>query len=297
MKKLLFLFNPSAGKARIQSKIYSVVDFYTKAGYVVTVYPTQARGDGYKFIKEQSRKYDNVVCSGGDGTLNEVISGLIESNATCTLGYLPFGSTNDFARSIGIPVEFQTAMEASVKGDPFCIDVGKASDKYFIYVAAFGMFTDISYNTSQKLKNTFGYLAYILEGIKAITDLKSYAVSIEYEDKIITDNFIVGLVTNSMSVGGFKYPMQEDVAFNDGLFEILFVRMPQNILDLQTIIHSLMNEKVDEKHMVFIQTNKLVVRSDALDWTFDGEYGGNYSQLEIMNMQGAIKISVPLISK
>ncbi len=293
MKKLLFLFNPSAGRARIQSKIYSAIDYYTKEGYVVTVYPTQSAGDGYLFLKNQKEHFDHIVCSGGDGTLNEVISSFMEIETESTLGYIPFGSTNDFARSIGIPTNFAEALETSAKGKPFPIDVGKANDKYFVYVAAFGMFTDIPYTTSQKLKNVLGYLAYVLEGIKVISDLKTYYVNMKYNGEEIEGNFIVGLVTNSLSVGGFRYPLQSGVAFNDGVFEILLIKKPKSILELQAIIHSLLSEKIDDRYMVFIQTSKIFIESNLMDWTFDGEYGGKYEKFEIMNMRGAVKILVP----
>lgn len=293
MKRLLFLFNPSAGRARIQSKIYSAIDYYTKEGYVVTVYPTQSARDGYLFLKNQKEHYDHIVCSGGDGTLNEVISSLMELETESTLGYIPFGSTNDFARSIGIPTSFAEALETSAKGKPFPIDVGKANDKYFVYVAAFGMFTDIPYTTSQKLKNVLGYLAYVLEGIKVISDLKTYYVNMKYNGEEIEGNFIVGLVTNSLSVGGFRYPLQSGVAFNDGIFEILLIKKPKSILELQAIIHSLLNEKIDDRYMVFIQTSKILIESNLMDWTFDGEYGGKYEKFEILNMRGAVKILVP----
>ena len=291
MKRLLFVFNPMAGKAVIQRRLYEAVNYFTSQGYLVTLYPTQAAGDAFRFLRDLQENYDRIVVSGGDGTLNEAVSGVLTAGRQDVLGYLPLGSTNDFARSIGIPSGMHGALESAVKGEPFTIDIGKAGSRYFVYVAAFGIFTDVSYGTPQKLKNTFGHLAYILQGIKAISDLRTWHVVLEYVGTRKESDFILGMITNTMSVGGFKYPLKEGIRLNDGLFEILMIKAPQNLADLQAVIYALLNEKKDER-IVWIQTSHLTIHSEPIAWTLDGEYGGTCTELEIENLHSAISISV-----
>lgn len=297
MRKLLFIFNPSAGKAKLRNKIYDIIQFYTNHGYLITLYPTQMCKDAYSFIKNMEDMYDLIVCSGGDGTLNEVISGLLDSGKSKILGYIPSGSTNDFSRSIGIPSEIENALEITCSGTPYNVDIGCFNQHYFVYVAAFGAFTQISYATPQKMKNTFGYLAYILQGIKALSELRSYHLELEYLDKTIRGDFIVGLITNSFTVAGFKNPICSLTELNDGLFEILLIRMPKNIVELQTIIVALLNEKIDSEYMICIQTPCFKITSEPIEWTFDGEYGGKFTEAFIVNLHKAVKILVPTNGK
>lgn len=292
MKRLLFIFNPFSGRAKIQNYLYEILDFYTQKGYLVTLYPTQFQGDGYEFISRLTEDYERIVCSGGDGTLNEIVSGILDYRKEQLLAYIPFGSTNDFGRSIGIPLELKRALEITCRGIPFNIDVGCFNKRYFIYVAAFGAFTQISYTTPQKRKNALGYLAYVLEGIKALSELKSYDLTLEYENGVINGNFIIGLITNSFSIAGLKNPSYSVTELNDGVFEILLVRMPKNILDLKAIAAALLSDKLEPEHMVCIQTSQLKIKSEPIDWTFDGEYGGNYEEVKVSVMNKALNIIV-----
>lgn len=293
MKKLLFIFNPISGRTRIRSKLYEIIDFYSQNDYLITLYPTQKKGDGYRKMKELTDMYDLVVCSGGDGTLNEIVSGMLDGGRKNVLGYVPSGSTNDFARSIGIPSDVMEALPITIYGKPYHLDVGKFNDKYFVYVAAFGIFTNIPYSTPQQLKNTLGYLAYLLEGIKAISELKAYSLSMTYDGGSVTGKFIVGLITNSYSVAGFKNPSQCLTQLNDGLFEILLIRMPKNIIELQEIIKSLLNEDVHTDSIVCVQSAKVEFDSEPMNWTFDGEYGGDFTHGVISNMNCAVQIIAP----
>ena len=175
MKRLLFIYNPHAGKELLKPKLADVIDIFVKAGYEVVAYPTQAYRDAYKKIKKyDSSEYDLIVCSGGDGTLDEVVTGLMEIGANVPLGYIPAGSTNDFASSLEISRDMVKAAQDIVDGHLFSVDVGSFNEDNFIYVAAFGMFTDVSYETSQDLKNILGHLAYVMEGAKRIFDVKTY---------------------------------------------------------------------------------------------------------------------------
>ena len=216
MKKLLFIFNPYSGKAQIKNKLLQIVDIMVKAGYEVTIYPTQARADALNLVQKRAKKYDLVVCSGGDGTLDEAVSGMMLSEKKVPLGYIPAGSTNDFANSLKIPKDMVKAAKAAVSGKKFACDVGKFNDSFFIYVAAFGIFTAVSYKTSQEWKNILGHAAYILEGAKSLHEITSYHMRVEYEDQVIEDEFIYGMITNSNSVGGFKNMTGKNVLLDDG---------------------------------------------------------------------------------
>ena len=290
MKKLLLVYNPTAGKMLFGNKLNEIIDYYTKQNYIVTVYPTQAREDGYVFVKAYAQQYDLIVCAGGDGTLNEIVSAVLDADADKAIGYIPCGSTNDFARSVGIPAAIDEAMIVPCEGCAAAVDIGWFNDKYFVYVAGFGLFTNVAYATPQKMKNSLGYLAYILEGIKALTDVQPYNITLEYEQETITGGFIIGLVMNSFSVGGFKSPFHSLTHLEDGLFEVILVRMPKNIADLQMIIGALLNGDIMSEYVVCIQSADLRITSQPLDWTLDGEYGGTYEMVHIQNKHKAIQI-------
>ena len=208
-KKLLFVFNPCSGKAQIKNQLLDIVDTMVKADYEVTIYPTQCAGDAKEKVEAYAGNYDLVVCSGGDGTLDEVVTGMMQCKAKVPLGYIPAGSTNDFASSLGIPKDMEKAAEAAVTGKPFPCDVGLFNGDYFVYVAAFGLFTEVSYKTSQEWKNVLGHAAYILEGAKCLHDIPSFMMQVEYNNMRIQDEFIYGMITNSTSVGGFIRELKE----------------------------------------------------------------------------------------
>lgn len=294
MKRLLFIFNPMAGRAKLSGHLLDIVSFYTKSNYLVTMYCTQKKGDGYAFLRGWDKSYDLIVCAGGDGTLNEVISAILDFDIRIPLGYIPFGSTNDFARSIGIPQNIKAAMETTINGTPYEIDIGQFNRSYFVYVAAFGIFTNVSYSTPQKMKNVLGYMAYILEGIKAISELKSYRLTLECESVRTEGNFIVGLIMNSFSVAGFKTPFHTNTKLNDGIFEVLFIRMPQSVLELQSIIASLLSGQLEQSsHILSFRTSSLAITSEPMDWTLDGEHGGRQEAVEIHNLNKAVSLEIP----
>jgi YegS/Rv2252/BmrU family lipid kinase len=290
MKKLLFIFNPAAGRGRIKGKLYEIVDAFVKYGYKVMMYPTQHKGDATAIVMSDTDSYDLLVCAGGDGTLNEVVAGELLAGKSVPIGYIPSGSMNDVGHSFKISRNIMSAVSVILTGKPFAMDVGKFNDKYFVYVAAFGAFTDIPYTTSQKNKNMIGNLSYYLEGIKKLSELKEKHVRIQYDDKVIEDKFIVGLVTNSLYIGGFKNVNNEKTSLNDGLLEMLLIKAPKNIYDLQTIIGSLLSNKINPNFMYYIQTNKLSITSESMEWTLDGEYGGAHKSVVIENCNKAINI-------
>lgn len=299
MKKLLFVYNPRAGKEMLKPRLSDVLDIFVKAGYEVTVHPTQAYRDAYYQIKEyEVGKYDLIACSGGDGTIDEVATGMMKRREmgkdVAPVGYIPAGTTNDFAKSLHIPRKPLAAADNAVKGVPLPCDIGKFNDSVFVYIAAFGIFTDVSYETDQAVKNVLGHMAYILEGAKRIFNIPSYKIKVEHDGEVIEDEFIFGMVTNSRSVGGFSNMVGKNIVFDDGLFEVTLIKTPKNPIALQEIIAALLIEQVDTKHMYTFKTKKITFDSvEEIPWTLDGEFGGEQDYVEIENVQKAMEIMVP----
>lgn len=295
MKRILFIVNLKSGKNQIKPHFSAIIDMFVAAGYEVTVHTTQAVKDAYEVAKSRSNAYDLVVCSGGDGTLDEVVSGLVELPNRPPLGYIPAGTTNDFAKSLGISSNMITAAANVLGGAPSAIDVGVFNGRYFAYVAAFGAFTDVSYQTPQQMKNSLGHLAYLVEGIKSLPTITPHRMTVEFEDQVITDSFAYGMVTNSISVGGFKSISGKDMELDDGLFEVLLVRMPKNVFEFQAIISAFLMQKVDERYMFYARVSSIkFVSEEDISWTLDGEDGGSCKEVCLYNMQKAIEIIRPV---
>ena len=292
-KELLFILNPTAGKTHIKDRLFDVINAFSEADYRVTVYPTKQPMDGQNIVISEGSDYDLIVCAGGDGTLDEVVTGFMISKCEKPLGYIPAGSTNDFARSLGIPLDPMAAVTNIISGHPFPIDVGSFNQKdYFIYVAAFGAFTEVSYSTDQQFKNMFGHAAYIMNGIRSLNSITTYQATIRYDDQEITDNFIYAMITNSLSVGGLKHVvMADDDKFDDGIFECLLIKTPTNPIELQAIINSLLISEVNEKYMYCFKASRIEITSDEeIPWVMDGEFGGNHKAVIIDNHQQALQI-------
>ena len=292
-KKLLFVFNPKSGKGLIKNYLVDIVDTMVKADYEVTVYTTQAQGDAIQKVEKEAAKYDLVVCSGGDGTLDEVVTGMNRSEAERPIGYIPAGSTNDFANSLGIPKDMVKAAYTAVHGKEFPCDVGYFNGDTFVYVAAFGLFTEVSYQTPQHWKNILGHAAYILEGAKRLHDIPSYVMKVEHDGEEFTDKFIFGMVTNSISVGGFRGMTGEDVKLDDGVFEVTLIKSPQTPLELNEILASL-TKLIDDTDLIYsFKTSELrITTEEKVAWTLDGEFGGEHEELVIKNLKQKIQIMV-----
>lgn len=292
-KKLLFIYNPKAGKAQIRTKLADILDIFAKDGYELTVYPTQMQDDARRIVAERSGDYDMVVCSGGDGTLDETVTGMIQSGFCTPIGYIPAGSTNDFGGSLALPKNMVKAAQTIVEGKNFPCDMGSFNEDVFVYIAAFGLFTDVSYETGQDMKNVLGHMAYILEGMKRLPAIKSYSMRVSYEDKIIVDDFIFGMITNSVSVGGFKNITGKNVKLDDGEFEVTLIKKPKNPVELNNIMLSLLNRDIDTKSMYCFRTAELELEStESVAWTLDGENGGTHKSVHIKNLHQAIEIRV-----
>lgn len=293
-KRMLFVYNPRAGKAQIRSNLLDIIDIFVKAGYEVTVYPTQAPGDAVAAVRERRTGYDIVVCSGGDGTLDEVATGMMQCEEKLPIGYVPAGSTNDFANSLKIPRNMSKAADIVVNGTDFACDIGDFNNDTFIYVAAFGIFTDVSYETKQDIKNVLGHAAYLVEGVKRLPAVRAYPLKIRYEDKEIGGDFLYGMITNSYSVGGFRGITGQDVLLDDGKFEVTLIRKPANPLELNNIILAMVDKRVKSEYIYSFSTSRIVIEAmEPLKWTLDGEYGGKHLCAEIVNRRQALKIRVP----
>ncbi|MDL2302272.1 YegS/Rv2252/BmrU family lipid kinase [Lachnospiraceae bacterium OttesenSCG-928-D06] len=292
-KKMMFVYNPKAGKAQIKNKLADILDLFARAGYEITVYPTAAHGDATQIVESREAKYDLLVCSGGDGTLDEVVTGMVKSGFATTIGYIPAGSTNDFGGSLGLPKNMLKAAETAIIGRNFPCDIGSFNQDIFVYIAAFGLFTDVSYETGQDMKNLLGHMAYILEGMKRLSSIHSNFMRIEYEDKVIEEDFIFGMITNSVSVGGFKRITGKNVTLDDGVFEVTLIKNPRNAIELNNIMMSLLNRDIDTDAMYCFRTKELTCISQTpISWTLDGEYGGDHEKVVIRNMHKAIEIKV-----
>lgn len=294
MKKLFYICNLHSGKAKTAAKLAMIVDHFTKYGYDVTVHPTQEKLDASNSAEYACNNgYDLIVCSGGDGTLNEVIQGLMKSEKKIPIGYLPSGSTNDFARSMTIPTNLEKAVEYIANGTPKSCDIGSLNNRHFTYIAAFGAFTKVPYNTSQSAKNILGYVAYILNGMSYLNKIESYHMKISYDDKVIEDDFVFGMVTNSSSVAGVL--SLNDFQYDDGIYEVTLIKTPKDLKELHRIIHSLINfnTKLDERYISYFRTSKIKFEcSKAISWTVDGEFGGSYKISEVENINKAVEIIV-----
>lgn len=291
MKKMLFIVNPHAGKGYIKNSLLRIVDLYTEAGYLVTVYTTQCEKDATDCARSYAADYDVVVCSGGDGTLDEVVTGVLACGKKVPIGYIPAGSTNDFAKSMSIPSSKMKAASLVLEGAPFYCDVGTFNFKPFIYVAAFGAFTEVSYSTPQNIKNSMGHMAYILEGAKSLANIKSFHIRMECGGQKMEDDFIFGMITNSLSVGGMKSYQKSEVDFDDGLFEIMMIRKPRNPIELQNIIAGLLlSDPGNEMFYCFKTSKVLFVSPTPIPWTLDGEYGGDVKEAYVENVEKAFAI-------
>lgn len=293
MKKLLFIYNPNAGKGLLKPKLSDILDIFVKAGYEVTVYPTQKYRDGYRKVARFEGDYDLLVCSGGDGTLDEVVTGMMQRENKIPIGYIPTGTTNDFANSLHIPKDLLQAADLAVNGEPFACDVGRFNKDVFVYIAAFGLFTDVSYQTKQEVKNVLGHLAYVLEGTKRLFGIPSYHIKVTHDGEVIEDEFVFGMVTNSKSVGGFRNMIGKNVVFDDGEFEATLIKFPKNPLELNDIILSLVIGQQDSKYMYSFKAKEVYFESlEEIPWTLDGEFGGEHDYVHIKNERQSLEIMI-----
>lgn len=295
MKKIYFIYNPHAGKGLIGSKLNEIIQTLAETDNELTVVPTIGYLDAIERIAKLPEGYDMVVCSGGDGTLDEVVTGMMKRpmEHRIPIGYIPAGTTNDFARSLEIPRNMPEAAKNVMTGKPFACDIGSFNEDSFVYIASFGIFTEVSYSTKQEIKNVLGHMAYILEGMKSLYNIKSYKMKVSSEEMEFEGDFLFGMITNSKSVAGFKGLVRNEVIFDDGVYEVTFIKRPKNPMEIQEILASLLNEELDSNYMYSFRTRRLVIESEEMvPWTLDGEFGGEHENVVIENNQKAIEIIV-----
>ncbi len=291
MKKLLFIVNPRAGKTKSTAPLFDAVAAFSRAGYLVRVFVTEAGGQARDIAAKWGGQYDLVVCAGGDGTLNETISGLMQLEQRPPLGYLPNGSTNDFAASLHLHTTVEAAARAAASGVPYSLDIGRHNDRYFAYVASFGAFTRSSYSASQAAKNALGHFAYILEGLGDLDSLRPYRCAIDADGEHFEGDFIFGAVCNSTSLGGLVKLDPKHVAMDDGTFELLLLRMPKTALDLQNLITAMTRMQYDYPGVIFRHVKNVVLTTDEnISWSLDGEYAASAPRVEIQCLPGAIEL-------
>lgn len=299
MKRILFIVNPCSGKGLIKNRLLEILNIFNEAGFLPSVYITQGKLDAVRAVKELGADMDMVVCSGGDGTLSETVSGMMQLKKRPLMGYIPAGSTNDFAESLSVSSNMKTAAANLAVGNRMMIDIGHFNqDKYFVYVAGFGAFTEVSYLTPQGRKNLLGHQAYMLEGVKSLSNIKSYPMRVEADDFTMEGDFIFGMVTNTISVGGFKGLMPSDSALNDGLFEVLMIRTPKTPMDLTNIVSYLFLKEEENEYVHKFKTSYLhILAKEPMDWVLDGEFGGSHTEVFVENLTKQIEIVTGPVNK
>ncbi len=290
-KRLLLIMNPYAGQKSGKRHLADILELFCHDGYTPTVFMTTGVGNGYALAKAHAKAADLVVCIGGDGTFNEVVSGVIDSGADTPIGYIPCGSTNDFASGLKLSKTHLRAAKDILEGTPKTYDVGRFGERYFSYVASFGAFTRASYATPQNLKNALGHLAYILEGIKDLPNIRPVHMRLETADQVFEDDYIFGAICNSTSLGGILTLSADVVDMNDGLFELLLVKYPKTAAELNECIRCLQEKNYQSSALILHSTDRLTITADpTVDWTLDGEHETGHEHITIENIHNAFKL-------
>lgn len=291
MKKMLLIINPVTAKAILSPHLIDITDIFIKGGYDVTTYITQDKDDTKRVCVTRAHEFDTVVCAGGDGTLNGVISGVLDLDGKPMIGYIPSGTTNDFANSWGIPRNPMEAAQNIVNFEPIDIDVSVFCGRPFVYVAAFGAFTAVSYQTPQSVKKMFGHTAYLAEGIKSLTSIRPKHMRITHDGGVIEGDFLYGMVSNTRSVGGFPLKMKDAISISDGLMELILIHNADNPGDQMKMLGAVLAQDTSSEFISFIHTSHVTFESsDEIPWTVDGEFGGNVTKGEIFVREKTVKM-------
>ncbi len=296
-KKALVLVNNTSGMGKAGNDTLAIVTRLAEGGFEPIIYPIIPGTDltSETIINEYDGKIERLVCSGGDGTLNHVLNAVMDMKEKPVLGYIPSGSTNDFAKGLGIPSVRSKALEIAVNGRPYTYDVGKMNDHYFNYVAAFGAFSKVSYATDQELKNVLGYAAYVLSAMAEIPQSLGYSCHMEIEaDGLMEEgDYIFGAVSNSASVAGMTLFADTDIKQDDGQMELLLIKAPKNLAEFNAIIAALATKEPDNPYLTYKQVkNVKLVSDEQIEWTLDGEFGGAYKKTTIEVVNKAVSIMV-----
>ncbi len=292
-KRLLLIMNPAAGVRKANRHLTAMVSLFNAHGYICTVYCTAGRGDATRIARENAGDFDLVVCVGGDGTLNEVLAGMVECGDKTPIGYIPAGSTNDFASSLDLSRNILEAARDAVEGTPRPLDAGSFNGRLFTYVASFGAFTEASYATPQRSKNLLGHLAYVLEGMKDLLNIRPVHLALETGGRRFEGEYIFGAISNATSIGGVLTLDKQCVAMDDGLFEITLIKSPQSLSDLNRIVLSLQTQQCDTELIDFCLADQATITARAdMPWTLDGEYAPGSADILIKNLHHAYSMMI-----
>lgn len=292
-KNILFVGNLLAGQKRLGKKLPDVISVLCKHDFLPTVCVTQYAGHARELVLELASGYDMVICAGGDGTLSETISGLLDAQLELPVGYIPCGTTNDLASTLGLAKEPEKAAEDIALGKPISIDIGRFNKHTFAYTASFGAFTRASYATSQSMKNTFGHLAYVLEGLKDLAYLQPINAHVRTETEEFDGSYVFGAVSNTTSLAGILTFDKERVMLDDGKFEVMLIDAPKNALDLSQLLINLSQKKYEPPIHMFSASSVEIETQQPVNWTLDGEFQKGDTRIEIKNIPSAVRIIVP----
>ncbi len=295
MKHNTFLVvNPRSGRAKIKNDLLDIVSVLTEAGHEVTVYPTKCGGDATKTVASLSNKYDTIVCCGGDGTLNEVITGMMSNKNKFVLGYIPAGTLNEWSSGLKISKKATQAAKDITERNVIPLDIGAFGNRYFTYTASFGAFTEASYGAPQDIKNILGQAAYLIEGIKAVGNIKPIHLKFVCDGETIEDDFLFGSISNSLSVGGVVKFDKKLVALNDGMFEVMLIRNPATIADLNDIIDGILKKDLNRKNIDFLHAKEVeIFGANGVSFTLDGEKAEGTNYIKAENLHSAVNFIVP----
>lgn len=297
--KLLLLVNKKSGKETIEKYVPKIIEEFEENNFEVDLMYTKITNNATKIIMNYDKDFDLVVCCGGDGTLNQTISGLMEINKKVSIGFIPLGTANDFAKNFNLTDDVLYLPHNIMSYKSQKCDTGKFNDKYFNYVAAFGVCTKVSYTTKKSLKKRFGKKAYYMKAIKEFFHIKSYKVKLTFDDKVIEDEFVYGGISNSISIAGLQWFKPEDIDLNDGKFEAIFIKKPKNPIQTIKIFNSMLQKNYKNKaEIVYFKTDNIDIEiEEELPWTLDGEYGGTYNKVNINNIKQNVEFIVPEIKE
>lgn len=297
-KKLYLIANPCSGTGKIKTQLYPIVQVFSDGGYDVTVHLTDERGDATIQTAALSKEYEMIVCCGGDGTLNEVITGLMQNKNKFKLGYIPAGTLNEWSGGLKISRNMKKAAQDLLDDNIVPLDIGKFAEHYFSYTASFGAFTEASYSAPQAAKNMLGKIAYLFEGIKTLGNIHPIHLKVNCDGHEVEGDFIFGTVSNSLSVGGVVHYKEALVELGDGLFEVLLIRYPSNLTELQAAVSAILTKDFSNKSVEFFQAKKVVFENaQEVDWTLDGEHIAPLKRIEVENLHAAVNFLIPSNNK
>jgi YegS/Rv2252/BmrU family lipid kinase len=291
-RNIMLILNPVAGRGQAIRQLPDLTHAFEREGCQVTSFMTNGKGDATRIVTEYANRFDRIVCLGGDGTLNEVATGVIHANCKVPVGYIPTGSTNDFARSHKLSHNVSLAVREITEATGRPMDVGKMNDRYFVYVAAFGAFTRASYSTPQEMKNILGYAAYVLSGIRDVSNIKPLHIQLTSGKEVHEGDYCFGAVCNTLSMAGFMSLPTDSVAMDDGIFEVLLCRMPENVLEWPPLLHALANQDYSYKGIEFFHSGEFVIETEKpMEWSLDGEYACEGPAIQVKNLHRVLVLA------